>query len=207
MSTSIQQIIEIRVNGKWTYVPLASTVTDMNNTIGKCGSVRDLFAYRWHNAEDYMNFGVPEDISKEAREAMIFQDEDYINSGACWISWQQYNALSESLRQKMMNDIERIVSAKMDCDISKRLSRIESILAKEQDQILDGAEGEQETEDPDCAEKYIREEMEDHMWAWVSVERNMGEIEAYIDRFLEQESHRDDFPGMDAGARIIMYQS
>lgn len=205
MSSSLQQIVEVRLDGKWTYVPLASEVNDQNCSIYIQGSVRDLFAFKWNGAEKYMNFGVPEDISKEAREAMIFEDEDYIESGACWITWQQYEALSESLRQKMLSDIDRIVESKSKNSLSERLSRIESILGQMNGTHQDKEE--KEIEDTYCNEEYAREDLEDHMWAWVSAERNMGEIEAYVDRFLEQDHWREDFPGMELGVRVIMYVS
>ena len=211
MSTSIQQIIEVKVCGNWIYVPLADKVTDHTNTIDKCGSVRDLFAHKWYDAENYINQGVPEDISKEAREAMIYEDHDFITSGACWISWQQYEALSESLRNKMLDAMDRLSRFKSETNISKRLDKIENALAihifgKSNDEIKKDIGTDQD--ENDCMdEDYYREELDEYMWAWCCAERNMAEIETYIDRFFNQDYPYPDFPGMASGVRIIMYVS
>lgn len=195
MSTQINQIIEVRINGEWKYVPVAAQVTEQTDCLVKYGSVRDLFAYHWHGAENYMNAGVPEDISKAAREAMIYQSEDYIHSGACWISWPQYEALTEALREKFLVTIEKLGNAKLESKLNQRLKSLEDMVSK-----LTQTKLEKETEEEYEEEEYIREELEDAMWAWCCAEKNMGEIDAHVDYFTSGEYSPNDI-------RVIMYVS
>lgn len=211
MSTSVHQIIEVNVGGKWVYVPLADEITDDTSTIDHCGSIRDLFVCKWYGAEDYINNGIPDDISKAAREAMIYKDEDFVDRGSCWISWQQYEALSESLRKKTIDTMDKIARVRSESGLSKRLDKIENaltihIFGRSKDDIEKDM-GTDRDENDWMDDDYYREELEDHMWAWCCAERNMAEIEAYIDRFFNQAYPYPDFPGMASGVRIIMYVS
>jgi hypothetical protein len=197
MSTSINQIIEVYKDGKWQYVPLVKNLTELNDTIQKCGSIRDIFAYKWYNADTYIQGGVPNDISKQAREAMIYEDEDFINSGACWISAAQYEALTEEIRQKYLNTIEKLSNAKMKDNVSKRLGSIERLI-KELKGKTDIEEPEDDEEETDA--DWIQEELEDLMWAWVAMERNWAEILAYVSYFTSDDYRESDI-------RIIMFVS
>lgn len=191
MSTSINQIIEVRKDGKWQYVPLAANVTQENNCLQKCGSVRDLFAYKWHDANNYLQSGVPEDISKLAREAMVYDEQDYITSGACWISAAQFEALTDDLRQKYNALCAKMVEARLKDNISKRLDKIEEAL-----KIAEKTEYSEEETDVE----YIAEELEDVMWSWVNLERNWAEIEAYVSYFTNDDYRMSDI-------RVIMFVS
>jgi uncharacterized UPF0160 family protein len=197
MSTSINQIIEVYKDGKWQYVPLAKKVTQDNNCLQKCGSVRDIFAYKWHNADSFIQCGVPEDISKLAREAMIYDDQDFITSGACWISAAQYEALTEEIRQKYLNTIEKLSNAKLKDEVTKRLDKIEGLIKE-----LNGKIGvdEPERNEDDSEVEWIQEELEDMMWAWVNMERNWAEIEAYVSYFTNDDYRMSDI-------RVIMFVS
>lgn len=202
MSTQINQIIEVRVDGRWMYVPVAREVTDRTDCLCKCGGVRDLFAYKWHGAEDMMNLGVPEDISKKAREAMIYGDEDFINSGTCWITWTQYEALAENLHQKMLVQIEKLVSARMETKITEKLDRIEKMLLSTTQTLPDAPASKEPVEDAeeDHSEEYIQDELDDLKWIWVAAERNMAEIEALVSHFTNDDYRTSDI-------RVIMYVS
>ncbi len=203
MSTSINQIIEVYKDGKWQYVPLANTFSQENNTLQKCGSIRDLFAYKWHGADKYMQSGVPEDISKLAREAMIYDDQDYITSGSCWISAAQIEALADTLRQNYANIVDKLIAARKKNDITDRLDKIENALAvhifgKTNNEIKKDMGVEEDGYDED--EEYIQEELEEAMWAWVNLERNWAEIEAYVSYFTNDDYRMSDI-------RVIMFVS
>jgi hypothetical protein len=201
MSTSINQIIEVYKDGKWQYVPLAKKVTQDNNCLQKCGSVRDIFAYKWHNAGSFIQCGVPEDISKLAREAMIYDDQDFITSGACWISAAQYEALTEEIRQKFFMSIEKVTTTKMKDDMTKRLDSIEAMLKFHLENDKNAKkELAAKANEEDNDEDWMKEEMEDLMWAWVNMERNWAEIEAYVSYFTN-----DDYKMSDI--RVIMFVS
>jgi hypothetical protein len=191
MSTSINQIIEVRKDGKWQYVPSSKTVTDETSSMQHCGTVRDLFAYKWWDADDYLNCGVPEDISKAAREAMIYGDEDYVESGACWISATQFEALTEHIRQKFLDKMNQLADAKKDGEILTRLTAIE--------RYLNHDDAPQETDNEEEID-WIAEEMEDLMWAWVNLERNWAEIEALVNYATDGEYHQNDI-------RVVMFVS
>jgi hypothetical protein len=197
MSTSINQIIEVRKDGKWQYVPLAAVLTENNNTLQKCGSVRDLFAYKWYGADNYLQSGVPEDISKEAREAMVYEDQDFIGSGACWISAAQFEALTEELRSKAVQASEKVTEAKMKCDITERLVRIEDILLRVPDEQKPESEDFEKLEDE---VDYLQDDLEDAVWAWVNLERNWAEITAYVEYFTSGDYSMSDI-------RVIMFVS
>lgn len=196
MSTQINQIIEVKKDGKWQYVPVAENVTQDTNCIQKCGSVRDLFAYKWYGAENYLHNGVPEDISKPAREAMIYDDQDFITSGSCWISSAQFEALIDSLREKFISKIDKLCEEKMKTDITERLVRIEDYLRYPNVQ-KNAIETREELEnDVD----YVQEELEDAMWAWVCLESNWSEIKAHVEYFTSGEYQFGDI-------RVIMFVS
>lgn len=203
MSTSINQIIEVRdkKTGKWMYVPVVAEPTEMTDSLQHCGSVRDVFAYKWYGAESYIQTGVPEDISKAAREAMIFDSEDYISSGACWISAPQFEALTEEIRQKFLMSIEKVTTAKMKDDMTKRLDSIEAMLKFHLENDKNAKkELAAKADEEDNDEDWMKEEMEDLMWAWSNLERNWAEIEAYVSYFTS-----DDYSPSDI--RVIMFVS
>lgn len=197
MSTSINQIIEVRKDGKWQYVPVVQNPTDNTDSLQKCGSVRDIFAYKWHNAENYIQSGVPEDISKKAREAMIYEDQDFITSGACWISAAQFEALTEELRQKFLTTIEKLTAARMKDNVTKRLDDIEALLKYH---FENEKPAEKKSEDEESEEDWMQEEFEDAMWAWVNMENNWAEIRSYVSYFTN-----DDYSVSDI--RVIMFVS
>lgn len=196
MSTQINQIIEVKKDGKWQYVPVAENVTQDTNCIQKCGSVRDLFAYKWYGADNYLHNGVPEDISKPAREAMIYDDQDFITSGSCWISSAQFEALIDSLREKFISKIDKLCEEKMKTDITERLVRIEDYLRypNVQKNAIDTCEELESDVD------YVQEELEDAMWAWVCLESNWSEIKAHVEYFTSGEYQFGDI-------RVIMFVS
>lgn len=196
MSTQINQIIEVFKDGKWQYVPVAANVTQDTNCIQKCGSVRDIFAYKWYDAGNYIQNSVPEDISKLAREAMIYDDQDFITSGACWISAAQFEALIDSLREKFIGKIDKLCEAKMKTDITERLVRIEDYLRypNVQKDAIDTCEDLENDVD------YVQEELEDAMWAWVCLESNWSEIKAHVEYFTSGEYKFGDI-------RVIMFVS
>lgn len=196
MSTQINQIIEVFKDGEWKYVPVAANVTQDTNCLQKFGSVRDIFACRWYDADKYIHNGVPEDISKLAREAMIYDDQDFITSGACWISAIQLEALIESLREKFTNEIDKLCEAKMKTDITERLVRIEDYLRHPNVQ-KDAIET---CEDLENDVDYVQEELEEAMWAWVCLESNWSEIKAHVDYFTSGEYQFGDI-------RVIMFVS
>ena len=201
MSTTISQIIEVRIDGQWKYVPVATHVTDTTDALCKYGSVRDFFAHKWYGVESFIHYGVPEDISKRAREAMIYQDEDFINSNPCWIDLSQYEAFAEKLREQVNTQIEKLVQAKIDTKITKRLDNLESMLKDMRDGQKKSSKKTSESEcDSEEEEDYIREELEDIMWAWSAAESNIAEIEAYAQYMSDQEAKYDDI-------RVIMYVS
>ena len=197
MSTSINQIIEVRKDGKWQYVPVVQNPTDNTDSLQKCGSVRDIFAYKWYDAENYIQSGVPEDISKKAREAMIYEDQDFITSGACWISAAQFEALTEELRQKFLTAIEKLTAARMKDNVTKRLDDIEALLKYH---FENEKPAEKKSEDEESDEDWLQEEFEDTMWAWVNMENNWAEIRSYVSYFTN-----DDYSVSDI--RVIMFVS
>lgn len=197
MSTSINQIIEVRKDGKWQYVPVVQNPTENTDSLQKGGSVRDIFAYKWYDAENYIQSGVPEDISKKAREAMIYEDQDFITSGACWISAAQFEALTEELRQKFLTTIEKLTAARMKDNVTKRLDDIEALLKYH---FESKKPTEKKSEDEESDEDWLQEEFEDIMWTWVNLESNWAEIESYVSYFTN-----DDYRVSDI--RVIMFVS
>lgn len=198
MSTAICQIIEVRRDGRWERVPLSDDCTDDNECLEMYGSVRDMFAGKWYDSDKFMNSGVPDDISKEAREAMVYRDEDFISCGACWISMSEYESLSESLRQKVLADIERLVAARRESRVSDRLRNIEKMVSEIAGKVCSSEDAEDDESESEC---YIREDLEDHMFAWEAAERNIAEIGAYVNRFT------GDWCPNCSDVRVVMYVS
>ena len=177
MSRYTHQIIEIKVNGKWQYVPVYKTTDQDHNTLIRCGFVRDVLTGDWYDGDKYTQRGVPEDITKLGREAFVYNDEDYITCNPRHITREAYNALIEHLEENLNRAKEKLFNARIETDLSKRISNLERLIEQMSGKKPTGDKP-SETESDYDELVYCEEDYNDALYAYTALCENLAEITA-----------------------------
>ena len=167
MSRYTHQIIEIKVNGQWQYVPVYKHTDDDHNALSHCGFLRDMFGGGLYGADKYLKHGVPNDITKTSREAMIYGDEDYVTCHPVWLTKTDYENLIEYLEQELEKSMEKLFSVREKSEILKRLDKLEN-------KITGTVSGEEDTDE--CDDYYL-DDYHDALWIYTCARENLAEIQ------------------------------